>query len=267
MLMHRLELRLNAMQAQSPSTPKYRLLRDSLIELIAEGELPEGARLPTEQAMANGLPLSLGTVQKALRELVQGGELVRHRRLGTFVAAGNQHVEIGMPTFSFCRPDGDRVRKVSIHLLRRRQLTQYGAGVGILGPCERGYVQIVRQDRIDGAFDVYTNIILRGDIAAPLLTLPTADLEQESVLPLLRDRIPLAEVQAENRVSRYAIPKSISPHIGAAAGDIGMRLDIRYSLRSAGLDQPFGRMTMVMPPHDYQVVTHTRPEEFSGNKR
>lgn len=267
MLMQRLELRLNAMQAQSPRTPKYRLLRDSLIELIVEGELPEGARLPTEQAMAKALPLSLGTIQKALRELVQGGELVRHRRLGTFVAAGDQHFEISMPAFSFYRPDGDRVRKVFIHLLKRRQLTQTGAWVGILGPCDDGYVQILRQDRIDGAFDVYTNIILRGDIAAPLMTLPAADLEQESVLPLLRDRIPLAELQAENRLSRYKIPQSISPHVGANAGDIGMRLEIRYSLRSNGPDQPFARMTMVMPPHDYQVVTHTRPDDSLINKQ
>ncbi|WP_240753947.1 GntR family transcriptional regulator [Natronospirillum operosum] len=259
--MQRLERRLQALQAQNPRTPKYRLLRDALIELIVDGALAEGTRLPTEQAMAEALPLSLGTIQKALRELVQSGELVRHRRRGTFVAAGDHRHEISTPAFSFLRPDGDRVRMVFIRLLKRRRLTGRGAWTGVLGPCDDGYVQIVRQDRIDGAFDAYSNIILRGDIAAPLMTLPAEALEHESVLPLLQDRIPLAELQAENRLSRYRIPQSIGPHVGAAAGDTGLRLDIRYSLRSIAPDRPFAWMTMVMPPHDYQVVTRTRPDE------
>lgn len=259
MLMQRLECRLQTMQAQSPRTPKYRLLRDALIELIVDGELVEGTRLPTEQAMADALPLSLGTIQKALRELVQSGELVRHRRRGTFVAAGDHRREISTPAFSFLRPDGDPVRMVFIRLLKRSRLTRRGAWTGVLGVCDDGYVQIVRQDRIDGAFDAYSNIILRGDIAAPLMSLPEDALEHESVLPLLQDRIPLAEVQAENRLSRYRIPRSIGPHVGGAEGDTGLRLDIRYSLLNANPEQPFAWMTMVMPPHDYQIVTHTRP--------
>lgn len=155
------------------------------------------------------MPVSLGTVQKALRDLVESGELYRRRRLGTFVAGGEQRRRITTPAFTFLRPEGAPVRMVLIRLLRREVLQRHGAWVEVLGDCAGGYLHLVRQDRIDGAFDCYTEIYLRGDVAGELATLPTEALEHESVLPLLMAQ-GHSPSTAENRISHIRLPKSVA---------------------------------------------------------
>lgn len=242
----------------SPRTPKYLCLRDALIELIVEGELAEGTRLPTEQELAAALPLSLGTVQKALRDLVESGELYRRRRLGTFVADGNHRREIATPAFGFLRPDGTRVRMVFIRLIKREMLQRRGAWIEVLGECEAGYVHLVRQDRIDGAFDCYTEIYLRADVANQLLDLPAEALEHESVLPLLQAQGHEVST-AENRISLGRLPRAaaraIVPDL-AEAPPPGIRLETRYLDAEAGV---LAWQIMYIPPSDYRLTLITEP--------
>jgi GntR family transcriptional regulator len=72
--------------ARSASGPKYQALRSAIVGAISGGELKPGTRLPTEAELANVLPYSLGTVQKAYGELVKSGLIERARGRGTFVA-------------------------------------------------------------------------------------------------------------------------------------------------------------------------------------
>lgn len=240
----------------SSRTPKYLCLRDALVELIDEGELTEGDRLPTEQELSAALPLSLGTVQKALRDLVASGELTRRRRLGTFVAGGEHRRRIATPAFTFLRPGGTPVRMVLIRLLRREVLQRHGVWAEVLGGCPVGYLHLVRQDRIDGAFDCYTEIYLRADVAGELATLPAEDLEHESVLPLLaiQGKVP---TMAENRIGHCRLPKAVARAIVPGLAEIppsGLRLDTRYKDEA-------GRVlvwqVMYIPPNDYSLTLNT----------
>lgn len=240
----------------SPRTPKYLCLRDALIELIVEGELAEGTRLPTEQELAAALPLSLGTVQKALRDLVESGELYRRRRLGTFVAAGDHRREITTPAFTFLRPDGTRVRMVLIRLLKRETLQRHGAWVEVLGECEAGHLHLVRLDRIDGAFDCYTEIYLRVDVAGELATLPAEALEHESVLPLLQAQGHEPST-AENRISHARLPKAVARAIVPELAETpppGIRLETRYQDDEG---QVLAWQVMYIPPNDYRLTLLT----------
>jgi len=72
--------------AARPGLPKYMVLRDVVSNAIATGALTPGARLPTESEWARQLPLSLGTIQRALRMLAEDGLVVRKQGNGTFVA-------------------------------------------------------------------------------------------------------------------------------------------------------------------------------------
>ncbi|MCG6656751.1 GntR family transcriptional regulator [Halomonas campisalis] len=242
--------------ADSPRTPKYLCLRDALIELIVEGELAEGTRLPTEQELAAALPLSLGTVQKALRDLVDSGELTRRRRLGTFVAGGNHRREITTPAFAFLRSDGTRVRMVLIRLLRRETLRRHGAWVEVLGECAAGYLHLVRQDRIDGAFDCYTEIYLRTDVAGEIATMPAETLEHESVLPLLQAQGHEPST-AENRIGHARLPKAVARAIVPELAETpppGLRLETRY--RNAE-GRVLAWQVMYIPPNDYRLSLTT----------
>lgn len=256
-MLGRLDARLGQALAENPRTPKYRCLRDVLIELMATRDLPPGTRLPTEQAMAEALPVSLGTVQKALRDLVASGELVRQRRHGTFVAAGDHRREISMPAFSFLRPDGDRVKMVFIRLRARRLVQRDGPWTDVLGTCPEGYVYLERQDRIDGVIDACSEIYLRADVAGELMQLPAEQFEHESIIPLLQSLRPLGGIRAENRLSLSRIPRRLRSliHAGPPQSEPpvqGLRLDVRYHHPEHSV---FAWMVMTMPPHDYPIVT------------
>ena len=256
-MLRRLSSRLGRGLADNPRTPKYRCLRDVLIELMASGDLPEGTRLPTEQAMAEALPVSLGTVQKALRDLVASGELVRQRRHGTFVAAGDHRREISKPAFNFLRPDGDRVKMVFIRLRARRLVQRDGPWTEVLGHCPEGYVYLEREDQIDGVINACSEIYLRADLAGELMQLPADQFEHESVIPLLQALRPLGDVRAENRLSLCRIPRRLRSLMGADAPESesparGLRLDVRYHHPEHDV---IAWMVMTMPLHDYTIVT------------
>jgi DNA-binding GntR family transcriptional regulator len=66
--------------------PRYRRIIDAMIGAIERGTLSPGDRLPPETRLAKLFSVSLGTVQKALAHLADGGFLHRTRRRGTFIA-------------------------------------------------------------------------------------------------------------------------------------------------------------------------------------
>jgi GntR family transcriptional regulator len=76
--------------------PKYLALRDAVIHALASGSVQAGNRMPTEQELAAHLPLSLGTIQRGLRQLVEERILVRKPGQGSFIA-GQQREQLSAP--------------------------------------------------------------------------------------------------------------------------------------------------------------------------
>ena len=70
------------------SVPPYEQVRGQLAELIGDGRLPVGSRLPTVRQLAADLRLAANTVARAYRELEAAGLLETRGRNGTFVAPG-----------------------------------------------------------------------------------------------------------------------------------------------------------------------------------
>lgn len=66
--------------------PAYLQIEDELALRIESGELPSGARLPTERDLAAQTGVSRMTVRAALARLEQRGLIVRRQGSGTFVA-------------------------------------------------------------------------------------------------------------------------------------------------------------------------------------
>ena len=66
--------------------PPFEQVRAQIDQLVANGELAPGRRLPTVRRLADDLGLAVNTVARAYRELEQAGVVVTRGRLGTFVA-------------------------------------------------------------------------------------------------------------------------------------------------------------------------------------
>ena len=67
---------------------KYRFLAKKLADLIMQGELAHGDKLPTHRSMAYDLSITPGTVSKAYSELARSGLVTSHVGRGTFVRDG-----------------------------------------------------------------------------------------------------------------------------------------------------------------------------------
>jgi DNA-binding transcriptional MocR family regulator len=74
--------------------PLFRQLARALAAAIESGTLAEGARLPSERALASALFLSRGTALAAYDQLVADGLIERRRGSGTFVAGA---AALGLP--------------------------------------------------------------------------------------------------------------------------------------------------------------------------
>lgn len=66
--------------------PLYRRVKAHVLELIESGRLKAESRIPSENELVQELNVSRMTVNRALRELVREGRLLRVQGVGTFVA-------------------------------------------------------------------------------------------------------------------------------------------------------------------------------------
>ncbi|MEO0666174.1 MAG: GntR family transcriptional regulator [Pseudomonadota bacterium] len=67
------------------SLPKHMQISELLVREIAAGRLADGARLPTERALAGDLGVAVGTLRRALDELTEKGLLERVQGSGNYV--------------------------------------------------------------------------------------------------------------------------------------------------------------------------------------
>jgi GntR family transcriptional regulator len=82
---------MNATPGSDPGgqLPLYKEVKRLLTQSLAAGEWQAGVALPSETRLAERYRVSIGTVRKAIDELVAERILVRHQGRGTYVASHN----------------------------------------------------------------------------------------------------------------------------------------------------------------------------------
>ncbi len=73
----------------SGAGPLYRLVKRQLQRLVEHGRYAPGDTLPSETVIARAMGVSIGTLRRAVDELVHENLLVRRQGRGTFVALHN----------------------------------------------------------------------------------------------------------------------------------------------------------------------------------
>src|SRR5690606_21792152 len=129
---------------------------NAIAEGVEAGYWKAGERLPTEEELVQMTSFSLGTVQRAMRVLVDQGIVVREHGLGTFVA--KQQLRIQDPWHCrFLDEDGTTILPVYATLLSR----DYASGEGewrryFEDGKPRQIVLIERNIDINSEFKVFT---------------------------------------------------------------------------------------------------------------
>ena len=121
--------------AKGAALPKYIQISEMLIREIGAGRLVDGARLPPEREMAEELDISVGTLRKALGDLVEKGLLERVQGSGNYV----RHATASASVYAFFRLEMltggglPTAQVVSVDLLAK------GQGIPVFGTSEMGH--------------------------------------------------------------------------------------------------------------------------------
>jgi GntR family transcriptional regulator len=77
---------IEAITPEAAGMPLHRAVRRALLQAIESGRVAPGAALPNEQTLAAGFGVAVGTLRRAVDDLVAEHILVRRQGRGTFVA-------------------------------------------------------------------------------------------------------------------------------------------------------------------------------------
>ena len=80
--------------ALRPEHPRYKEIKRLLTDSLTRGEWKPGEAIPAERRLSERFGISVGTVRKAIDELVAENILIRQQGRGTFVASHDRNREV-----------------------------------------------------------------------------------------------------------------------------------------------------------------------------
>lgn len=228
-----------------PGVPKYIALHDAVAAAVATGAWVPGMRLPTEIEWAQQLPLSLGTIQRALRMLVEEGVIVRQQGNGTFVADrgdGSMHAPLHC---RFVNDDGTGYLPVYPKIVDRREVPGHGPWSGHLR-CEQALC-IDRVLSIGNEFSVYSRFYVDADRLPAFRDLPLKKLATENFKELILRETSQSIGRIDQYLSVRKFEAGVCRGIGVRAGTIGQQLLIQAYV---GRNSPIYYQVLHIPAND-----------------
>ena len=139
--------------------PLHRQLHDLMMARIESGEWSPGTYLPPETRLAEDYGVAVGTLRKALLDLVAEGVVQRRQGKGTVVVSHDSDAVL-FRFFNLRRPDGSTLRPESrvLSRLRRRATAPEAASLGL--PTGADVICITRVREADGTPFIYEHILL-----------------------------------------------------------------------------------------------------------
>lgn len=245
-----------------PGVPKYTALRDAVVHAVASGRFAPGDRVPNEQELAGTLPISLGTIQRALRQLVDEGVVQRRQGQGSFIAGRSGDAQMAHPFHCrFVDDTGSGYLPVYPEANGRRPAKAPGEWEKVLGVPEA--LEITRRIRIGDEFVVHSSFIVDAKRLPVFASLPLKTLNGEN----FKDVIFRASGQAIQRVDLFLRQARVPADVAAAIG-VGPRTDC-LSLRAIaylGEADPIYYQQIFIPPtqRELHVVADNRARGFKA---
>lgn len=208
----------------SDGTPKYLRLVEAFSDCVISGRFKPGERVPTETSLAEKLPVSVGTVQKALARLVSNGLVVRHRRTGTFIADRRSLVN-EVFVYRYKDPDTGKhmmpfVRTISVNVDTSKGPWQEALKVK----------RCVRVDRLvwfDQQPPAFSSVYFTHEHGQVYLDQAIENLNGSSLHRMLIERFNLPTLRMEHAISCRTLDAVACQHLLLPAGTMGMAWDIR----------------------------------------
>ncbi len=229
--------------------PKYAQLRQTLLAAIEGGLWKRGAKIPTEQALARDMPYSLGTIQRALRALVDDGFLIRVQGQGTFVGEGFKAMDA--PWHCRFLDDNGGYLPVYPQVVSRRRIATRGPWSGLLQQRGRDILRIDRRLRIAEEFAVYSRFYLDAHRFGSMLERPLAELDAANFKSILDREFNLPITHLSQTMLAMAFPVAVCRSIRVADSTVGTLLEI---VASAGRTRSVYYQQLFIPPTRRRLV-------------
>lgn len=198
--------------------PKYQQVLDAFTDAIRRGDFKPGQRIPAEAELCAHLPVSLGTVQKALGRLAATGLLVRNRRTGTFVADRRSQAAEAF-VYRFRDPDTGELQMPFVRVLAVEEDRSTGPWRTLLGA-----KRCVRLDRllwVENDPPAFTSVYFAYEHGRVLLDVPLEELHGSSTHRVMVDRFNLPTLRIEHRIGARALSDVACRHLRLKPGTVG----------------------------------------------
>lgn len=229
--------------------PKYLQLRRTIAQLLEEGQWRPGQQLPAEEMLVGMSGLSLGTVQKALRMLVDDGLLVRKQGTGTFVAPVQAQMDAPFTHCRFMNEETGDLLPIYSKVLKRRKLSATGPWSPHFEGAE--VLCIERLFSIANEFSIYTTLYLDADRFQTLVELPLSELDGVNFKSLLSRQFHQPLARFSERLSVRVLPDSVCSAIKVASGTAGGVIEIIAFDRSGAV---LYLQELHIPPNERRLV-------------
>jgi DNA-binding GntR family transcriptional regulator len=227
-----------------PGVPKYLAMRDAIVSAVTDGEWPAGTRLPTESEWATSLPLSLGTIQRAMRLLVEDGVIIRRHGAGSFVAernVGRMHAPLHC---RFLDDSGSRYLPVYPEVLSRYTIEGLGPWSRHLGT--ESVLCIERALGIGKEFTVFSRFYADPTRLPAMASTPLRKLSGENFKEVIwrESHQPIGRIN--QLLSTVDFPADVCKTIGVQDGSCGQLLEVGAFV---GRDSPIYYQELFIPPN------------------
>ncbi|NNE87659.1 MAG: GntR family transcriptional regulator [Silicimonas sp.] len=197
------------MDADSTALPIYVQTAEMLIREIASGRLIDGERLPPEREMAADMGIAVGTLRKALNDLVDKGLLVRIQGSGNYV----RHNPDAASVYSFFRLEKLEGGGLPTANVLNVEKVQKPDDLPVFGQSKTAH-RIRRLRLLSGEPAALEEIWLDGKWAGAI---SAKDLS-ESLYYYYRKTLGLLISRAEDRIGVAQLPDWAGADIGCKAG-------------------------------------------------
>jgi GntR family transcriptional regulator len=212
------------------AVPLYRELERRLTRALAEGAWTPGEALPSESRLAQQYGVSIGTVRKAIDELVAGKILVRQQGRGTFVAAHTADRLLFHFFHVVPRSDGAQRATAAPREMPRPVLRSFRRGLaGIAVARDLGIERDSPVLRIDNLLLLGGRAVIVDEISIPATLFPDLDRPRFEGRPgtiygLYQADYGINVVRSSERLSAVACPAPIAALLGLRAGQPVLRI-------------------------------------------
>ncbi len=230
-----------------PGRKRDRLYK-TILQMIERGFWNPGDRLPTDWEFSQLLPLSVATVQAALKMLADQHVIVRKQKNGSFIAS-EENLSRDAVFFNFKHPESQRTADVSFQsfdIVESRDPSPGQSFFGTSGPL----LKITRDAEVAGEFRVLSELYLADPRLRILLDLNPDMLKDLAIRPLLQIRFGLPSVRIEWQFTVCPFDGSTCARLGVPDGTIGQVADAQvYTVN----DRKLMYHRMLVPPTQWAL--------------